>query len=187
MTHRRLLFVIALAWLCGACGSVPVERFYSLDALEPADAMPATVRRAVRRLAVGPVNLPERLDRPQLVWRDAAQQLVIAEQSRWAEPLSAAIARVVADNLARQLPGVLPVVAHSDADLRIELDIRRFDAERGRAVTLEAVWALRGDSVVRQGHLRLREEVADASIAALAAAHARALRGLGRDIANALR
>lgn len=185
MKRRNLLLALMVATLQAACGSVPVERFYRLDALEPATG--ENVREPMQRLSVGPVRLPEVLDRPQVVWLVGPQQVVIAEQSRWAEPLPSAISRVVADNLTRQLPGLLPVSPHAEADIRIELDVRRLDAEPGRAVTLEAVWSIRRSGGMTQGHARMRETVASPAIDALVDAHALVLHRLSQTIAADLR
>lgn len=184
MKRRYILLAMMTTTLQAACGSVPVERFYSLDALEPAAGEVAS--QTIQRLYVAPVRVPEALDRPQMVWRVGPRQLVIAEQSRWAEPLPSAIGRVVADNLARQLPGVLPVSPHTEADTRIELDIRRLDAELGRVVTLDVVWTIRRSTGMTQGRALKRETVTGTAIEDLVAAHERVLLSLSQDIATNL-
>lgn len=184
MKHRHILLVMMIAILQAACGSVPVERFYSLDALEPVTG--EIDRQPRQRLSVGPVHVPAALDRPQMVWRAGPQQLVIAEQSRWAEPLPGAIGRVVADNLARQTLGILAVAPQAEADIRIELDVRRLDAEPGRVVTLEAVWMIRRSGGTTQGRVLKRETFTGTAIEDLVAAHERVLLSLSRDIATDL-
>lgn len=184
MKARQHLTVLILIPLLVACGASLPERFYRLDALESGTAL---AEASSRRLSVGPVSVPESLDRPQMVWQVEAKRMVIAEQSRWAESLPSAISRVVADNLVRQVAGILPVAAHASADIRVELDIRRFDAVPGQWVTLEAVWMLRQTTNSKQGYVIVREPVAAASTDALVAAHERALLGLSRSIAADLR
>lgn len=181
MMRRHFLLALILAFLQAACGSVPVERFYRIDALEP--VADNHIRPPMKRLSVGPVSLTEVLDRPQMVWLIGPQQVLIAEQSRWAEPLPSAVSRVVADNLTRQLTGLLPVSPHAEADIRIELDIRRLDAEPGRAVTLEAVWSIDGADGRVSGQMRVREAVTSTATDDLVAAHARALHRLSQAIA----
>lgn len=180
MNIKHRLIVLSLIPLLAACGASLPERFYRLDALESGTA---SAMANNQRLSVGPVSVPDILDRPQMVWLVEAKRMVIAEQSRWAEPLPGAISRVVADNLARQVAGILPVAAHASADIRVELDIRRFDAVPGQGVTLEAVWMLRQAANAKQGYVLVRETVAAASTDALVAAHERALLGLSRSIA----
>lgn len=181
MKYRYILLVLAVAALQAACGSAPVERFYTLDALEPLAS--EISHPTPLRLSVGPVHVPDALDRPQMVWRAGAQQVVIAERSRWAEPLPSAISRVVADNLVRQTRGLIAVAPQTDADIRIELDIRRLDAEPGQAVSLEAVWLIRKSGHTTQGRALKSEPIAGIAIDDLVAAHERALESLSRDIA----
>jgi ABC-type transport auxiliary lipoprotein component len=63
-----------------ACAS-PREHLYSLD--NSSSEIPTAVRERATVL-VGPVNLPELVDRPQLVVRAGAYDIIINEQERWA-------------------------------------------------------------------------------------------------------
>ena len=111
MRWLPLLLVLA------ACSSPPRERFYTLDAPEP----PAAAQGAPS-IAVGPVTVPDLVDRPQIVVRGGPNQVHIVEQARWAEPLRSAIARVVAANLAAELGMRLAGPArNADADYRVAL------------------------------------------------------------------
>jgi hypothetical protein len=78
-------------------------------------------------VSVGPVSVPERVDRPQMVFRVSPQRVLIAEQSRWAEPLRHAIPRVITGNLGRLLEDAR-VASHgqnfgADADVRVLVDV----------------------------------------------------------------
>ena len=64
-------------------------------------------------MSVGPVSVPEIVHRPQFVVSLAANQVEIAQQARWAEPLNRAIPRVIAAYLAYSLADAR-VSAHSD-------------------------------------------------------------------------
>jgi len=179
----------ALATLAG-CASAP-ERFYALSfpgdesPPGPADDPPGPT------VVVAPAAVPELVDRPQLVTLTGAHQVVILEQQRWAEPLRAAIPRVVADGLGRQL-GAAQVSTRDEAlrspDCRVYLDVRRFDARREVAVDLEALWTVACASGGRRaGRTVAREPIRGASTEAIVAAQERALRGLTLDLARALR
>src|ERR687888_116152 len=111
--------LVAAALLISGCGTPPRERFFTLDAPEPPVAAPDAAA-----VAVWPVSVPEMVDRPQLVVRTTANEVVIAEQARWAEPLKSAIGRVVAANLVTEL-GMRLASARNDADYRVTLDILR--------------------------------------------------------------
>jgi uncharacterized lipoprotein YmbA len=144
-------------------------------------------------VAVGPVFVPDAVDRPQFVLRISGAEVRIAEQVRWAEPLKEGIARAVAANLAHALengrvsPRAQP--ATGEPDYRVILDVQRFDSALGEAATLEVMWTVhRTKNGDRQtGRVRLQEAVESAGYEGLVAAHARALAGVSRGIANAIR
>jgi uncharacterized protein len=176
--------LVAVAVLIASCGSPPRERFYTLEAPEPpADA------QAPYSIAVGPVSVPELVDRPQFVVRVSANQVAIAEQARWAEPLKSAIARVVAANLAQDLGArTLAQPRNGDADYRVLIDVQRFESTPGEAVLLEAQWTVVGPQGARRsGRSTQRERVQGRDYDALAAAHSAALAKLSSEIAEAIR
>jgi len=175
-------FMVFALLLVGACGSPPRERFYTLDAPEPpvaADGAPS--------IAVGPVSVPELVDRPQLVVRLGANQVALEEQARWAEPLRSAIARVVAANLAAALGARVVGQRNGDPDYRVTLDVQRFDSGDEGAL-IDAAWTV----VPRNGERRsgrsvAREKPQRKEHDALVAAHSAALAAISRDIAAAIR
>ncbi len=50
-------------------------------------------------IGVGPVRIPEYLNRPQMVTRGKSNLLTFAQYDRWAEPLGESIERTIAENL----------------------------------------------------------------------------------------
>ena len=194
MTIRFLISaVVALFMLAAAsgCARSPRVNFYTLSAMAPEAASPATPLRTV---AVGPVTLPELVDRPQLVIRVAADRVDIVETERWAEPLKSEIPRLLAENLARLLrPARVSTIDQGesrDAEYRVLVDIQRFESELGKGVTLDALWSVgRGLSIAapRKGRSLVHEPADGTGYEALVAAHGRALAALSGDIARALR
>lgn len=183
---HALLLVLVLA----ACGTPLTERFYTLDTSgrpQPA-AQPARYR-----IAVGPVTVPALVDRPQMVLRDGAHRVTLAEQSRWAEPLKDNIERVVAGNLALLLDDAEVAAASQSAaeaaGYRVLLDVQRFDSVLGEAATLEVLWTVRAadGSVTAAGRSLIREPAGGPGYDALVAAHDRALAALSRAVAAAIR
>ena len=173
---------LALALALAACGTPPRERFFTLNAPEPPVAAPAAAS-----IAVWPVSIPEMVDRPQLVVRTTANEVVIAEQARWAEPLKSAVARVVVANLASEL-GMRLAGARNDADYRVVLDILRFDSGPDQAVLIDAAWSVIGPKGARRtGRSVVQEKVATRYYDALAAAHSAALAKISQEIAAAIK
>jgi len=57
-------------------------------------------------IGIGPVKIPEYLDRPQMVTRNSDNTLNFAQFDRWGESLDFALERLVNENLSLMLPGV---------------------------------------------------------------------------------
>lgn len=180
---------VLLMWLIGmlaGCGGVsPPERFYTLEARGDVStsSLPVTYR-----VSIGPINVPELVNRPQMVFRVSPQRVVIAEQSRWAEPLDSAIGRVIAGNLARQLTGATIVATNTDADIRVFIDIQSFESVPGREAAIELIWTLKQwHKPPTSGHLAWHEPVTGNDHEAIVAAHELALVAISRAIADAIR
>jgi uncharacterized protein len=161
-------------------------------AITPAAASAASAPAAAS-VVVGPVTLPELVDRPQLVVRVAPNRVAILESERWAEPLRSQIPRVIAEDLGRLL-GSGRVASHlqhsgAEAGYRVLLDIERFEASPGEAVSVEAVWSLRraAGGVPLAGRSRVREAAAGEGYDALVAAYGRALLSVSSDLARVIR
>jgi uncharacterized lipoprotein YmbA len=148
---------------------------------------------AIDSVAVGPVTLPDLLDRPQLVARTGANRVEILETHRWAESLKSDIPRIIAANLAVLLPSTMvsayPQNAGLDAAYRISVDIQRIEMTAGEGVALEALWTVRraGGGAPKTGRTVVSESAGSAGYEALVAAQSRALAAVSRDLAQALR
>jgi uncharacterized lipoprotein YmbA len=187
----RLAHVIvlgALGVLAAGCGSTAPARFYTLTSTAPPAATASDVS-----IAVGPVSVPGAVDRPQIVVSTGANRVAVDEFNRWAAPLDTDIARVVAANLAALL-GTPRVTQFSqglsaDADLRVAIDVQRFESTLGEAALLDAVWTVRRakSGGAQTGRTTVREFAPQGGHDALAAAHSRALARLSQDIADAVR
>jgi uncharacterized lipoprotein YmbA len=179
-----ILCTLAAAW--AGCAS-PRSDFYTLNPL----AKPAA-GSAGYSVAVGPVSVPEIVDRPQIVVRTGPNQVAVDEFNRWGSPLKDAIARVVAANLASMLGtphvSVFPGPTASGARYRVVMEVMAFDSAPGESAALDAVWVVRSakDGASRAGRTTAREAVQEKGYTALAGAHSRALEKLSADIAGAV-
>ena len=71
-----------LAWLAG-CASSPASSFYILSPLPEAKARQETLVEGGVSLGIGPVTLPDYLDRPQRVSGLGTQRIEVDEYQRW--------------------------------------------------------------------------------------------------------
>ena len=188
---RAGILAICLAFATAGCSRSPRVTFYTLES--GAKAEYAAAATAAPAVVVGPVTLPEVVDRPQLVVRVATNRVDILEAHRWAEPLKSEIPRLIAEDLGSLL-GSSRVLSYlqntgADADYRVLVDIQRFESSSGEAVTVEAVWSLRrvGGGAPKTGHSLVHEPVAAAGYDPLVAAYGRALLAVSADLAKAIR
>jgi uncharacterized lipoprotein YmbA len=186
--RSSLLCFTAMAGL-SACGTSPPERFFTLAA-DPPPASTATQSAPAFSIIVGPVTIPEIVDRPQFVLRSSPNRVEIAELVRWAAPLKSEIPRVVADHLARLLEGSRPSTSAQRAtgvpDYRVLIDVQRFESAPGESATIHALWEVRGKTGAPVAGRSAISEPAAAGYDDLVAAHSRALAALSRDIAAAI-
>lgn len=183
-----VLAVIAIA-LAACAGSPTKENFYTLSG--PQAPMPAA-GAAPPSVFVGPVTVPEAVDRLPMVLRTTANQVEISDAHRWAEPLKASIPRVLAETLMRELatPDVRFARTSSslDADFRVAVDVQRFESSLDQGATVDALWTVTPrQGRPRSGRSTVSEPAASADPGGVAAAHSRALERVGRDIAAAMK
>lgn len=162
---------LAALVLAGGCGRSPDPRLYTLMTRSgthtyPAQALVVEVRRP---------SIAGYLDRREIVRGVTAQQLELASGALWAEPLATMIGRVLASDLAQRLPQS-QVVTEQGAlaarpDVRVEIDVQRFEQDRG-ALVLEAQVSVRDGSATepRLSRVALSTQSAASATGALVAA-----------------
>jgi len=132
--------------LLSACASSPPVDFYVLSPLPEAQARTQSLREGDLSLGIGPLSLPDFLDRPQLVSRTAPNRLELDEYQRWGGSLRTDFVNVLAENLAHLLGSsrvqILPAEVPLPLDYRLVVEVLRFGiAEDGQA-HLKVRWAL---------------------------------------------
>jgi len=177
-----------------SCARTPPPQLYLLNAAAPPSALTA-VRQAVavETFGIGPVILPEYLDRPQLVTRVTENRLEASDIHRWAEPLKEGVPRMLRENLSRILAPTRILVhpwQHGEGpSLRLRLEIQRFEAGPDEAMHLMAIWTIvdgNGRVAVAQQRSEIRIALEIQDYEARAAAASEALTRLGREIAATL-
>jgi len=180
---------------CSFKSETAASRFYMLRPL-PADATSpgAPGGEAGPVLALGPINVPAYLDRPQIVTRAPGAEVKLSEFDRWAEPLQDNVAAVLADNLSSLVPtnrvSAYPDRLPADFDLRVTVDVTRFDGPLGGDVVLDARWSLVSGSKEAETHMQRSHFVQPAGgpgYPDLVEAMSRALDALSRELAQEIR
>ncbi|MEQ1803030.1 MAG: PqiC family protein [Gammaproteobacteria bacterium] len=133
----------ALLLLVAACASSPAPRYFRLAALAEPAASATPVAAAV---IVGPFQLADYLDRPQLVTRNGPNGVTMADYERWAEPLDANFQSVVAANVGRLLGSdqvlEFPAQAIVRAGRRVTGRVLQLDVDTAGLAVLEVQWGV---------------------------------------------
>jgi uncharacterized lipoprotein YmbA len=186
----RIPLLLVTVVVAGGClGRTPPTHFYVLATMD----QPAVAGDRAVSVGVGPVNLAGYLDRPQIVTRPSADKIDLADFDQWGEPLRDGISRVLAENLARQLPAakiwVFPWRGLEGVRYQVIVDVTRFDGPAAGETALEARWRILDGASgkdVASKTTRLAEPAGGPGYAMTVSAMSRALGALSRDIAQAL-
>jgi uncharacterized lipoprotein YmbA len=190
---RRNSLAVMVAILCAACGSPPRERFYTLAPAPGAPAAAVAIAQPRTSIAIGPVRVPDAVDRPQMVVREGPNRVEILEQQRWAGSLRSEIGRALVAGVGDRLPDAQVSAADSQAArgaiYRVAIDVERFDAALNDSVSIQALWTIRqaDGAQLASGRYSASEPTGPGAYDAIAAAYGRTLAGMSGVIADALR
>lgn len=194
MRHRIVLAGV-LVLLAGCInlgeGTRKRVRLYTLQPTISAAASPGYDIGG--RVGIGPVYLPDYLQRTQVVILFPPNEYRLAEFAKWAEPLEENILRVTAENLSRLLGNervlTFPWRSNWKPIYRIRMNIRRFEAVADEAAHLAVLWTIEAPETEKapriglfQGVSPLQGKGADA----VAAAMSRTLGDFSRRLAEEL-
>jgi uncharacterized lipoprotein YmbA len=151
MIFSRRLALLTLAGLLAGCSifspKPDLSRFYVLNA-QTVKAAPIPPPDPTLSLVVFSADVPDYLDRPQMVSRLPGNQASLDEYHRWAEPLGAAVARVLAQNIALYSESshvaTFPVPPGFGQEFEVNVQILQFDGALDGDVTLRVQWRISG-------------------------------------------
>ena len=187
-----VLLSVAVAALIAGCGSTQPARMYTLTPLEHHESKP-TVEQGMDQVSVSiaPVEVPDYLDRLQIVTRDGNNGLKLAEFDRWGGSLGENISMVMVENLSLLLGSdrvfTYPRLSPEKPDVRVGVRVLRLDCMPGDRVELKAQWIVTVGQEKQVAANRLStftERVSDGRYETLVAAVSRAVGQLSREIAK---
>jgi uncharacterized lipoprotein YmbA len=184
-----LLWTLLLVGVVG-CATTEPARFYTLSPLSGAQA-PA---KPCVTLGLGPVSLPEYLDRPQIVTQTSANEMKLGDFDQWAEPLEKTFTRTLGENLSAllcveeviQYPGK----SADGVDYQVTVNVGRFHGMADGTALLQAQWTVAkegSEKTITKKQSNIRIPVEGSGFAALVAAQSRALEKLSTEIASEIR
>lgn len=141
-TGFLVLVLLATAQLVAGCfGRTPQTQYYAFSSQ-------SLVRENTGDtiILIGPFDIPNYLNRSQIVVREQGTSIEVLDFERWAEPLADAIPRRVSSELNNLLSSSLavpfPTVTDANAEYRIRGRIENFEASTDGNVILRVRWAI---------------------------------------------
>ncbi|MFZ6647009.1 PqiC family protein [Undibacterium sp. TJN25] len=158
---RAAIFIglpVLAALLLAGCATPASERYYRLA--YPLGGMVGgagteTTSPAIRyELIVGSVQIPEAINRAQLVVQKSDTEALVSDDQRWVAPLDEQIALAVLAGLRSRLPGawlassatVSAVPAPGLPRYHLKVQVEQLLIQSGERVTLEAGWIVQDGS-----------------------------------------
>jgi uncharacterized lipoprotein YmbA len=198
MSHwRSTLFALLVALAVGmlvvsGCSTGPPTRLYVLTSLTSAESLPQATGIRGMSLGVGPVELPQYVNRPQIVTGQHSSELQSAASAQWAESLQDGFTRVLAENLSLLLAtdriALFPWKTFVP-EYQVVVEVTHFLGQTGGEVSLVALWSILSknsrDALVSKKS-SFRDSAGSSEYEALAAAMSRTVAALSREIAAAL-
>jgi uncharacterized lipoprotein YmbA len=142
---------------------------------------------------VGPVKIPEYLDRPEMTTRSTPYSLQFAEFDKWAEPLEKSLARVLAENLSILLSTdrvvVFPWAGSVHVLYQVTVDVEQLEYTSDGKALLVAGWSVFGNDggkLLAIKRSRIIVPVQSTGFEAIASAQSRAVGDMSREIAAGL-
>ena len=142
-----LLLAVVLAF--GGClspANSPTPRFYTLQAMEAGQATRTFQVPSSALIGIGRVNVPEYLNRPQIVTQSTNNLLHFAQFDRWGEPLEPSLVRLVSKDLSIILPGATLMLSPWNLAIPVKyqviMDVVQMDSRLDKDLCLTVQWTV---------------------------------------------
>jgi len=150
MCRTYVCLIVTCIIMTYGCARTPQARFYILQPQPSAvDQSQPSVSVNDMIIGVGPVELPEYLDRPQMVTRISSSELHLSEFNRWAESLEKNFSSVLAENLSVLLSTdkvlVYPWIGSIEVKRQVRVNVLQFDGVPGGKILLKVLWGVKDE------------------------------------------
>ena len=128
---------------CISIPNSPMPRFYALSALDRTEVIKDSPKMII---GIGPVKIPEYMDRPQIVTEDKDKMLHFAQFDRWGESLDLGLARLIREDLTVMFPGtkltLYPWNPSIDVKYQVLIEVVQLDNEFDRDMSFVVQWTV---------------------------------------------
>ncbi len=192
LKRLTVLFFVFLMLITAGCAGTKASRFYTLHpTANQADGQASVSKNNNVVVSIGHIEIPNILDRPQIVTYSGNNQVEFLEFDRWAGSFKDDISRVLIKDLsslvAKDGISVVSWRQPGSSDYRIDLNINRFGSISDSEVALSVRWIVmesKGKNVIHIKESDLIEPIEGAGVDASVAAMSRAIGELSRELAD---
>ena len=154
MKQKKIKSCLGLGSICfvlvlGGCISIPnspTPRFYPLLAVDENQVSKKINIAPGVIIGVGPVKIPEYLNRPQMVTINKKKMLQFAQFDRWGESLDLGLARLIREDLTVMLPGskltLYPWNPSIAVKYQVVAEVVQLDSELDKDMFLVVQWTV---------------------------------------------
>jgi uncharacterized protein len=190
-----LLVFVATPLVLAGCGTSPPSKFYVLNAVKGQDVSgQVTSAPHALGLAVGPIAIPDYLDRPQIVTHMAQNELAFSEFDRWSGSLREDVERVLIENLSVLLASERVLVVswqrRTTGGYRVGIEVTRFESVPSGSVILKAIWGVAShdaSKVFVTQAFSITQPLSGKDYSAVVAGMSQALGALSQEIATSVK
>jgi uncharacterized lipoprotein YmbA len=182
------------ALLLTACINTPLPDYYVItpERVGSDSGVNAAVNPELA-LGIGPVTIPETVNRPNIVTPLDSNQVEVAEYHRWSEPLIENISRVVVTNIADRL-SLSKLYAYpwlgNPVDYQVRIDVLQMTGTPAESVSMQVRWQVLTGEKPRQLLLtritEYDESISTEGYSAMVSAYSRLVAALSDDISKAV-
>lgn len=189
-----VLFFLTMVGFSGCMTSRPAS-FYTLHPIEK-DSYERTNELIEEGpvLAIGPIEIPEYLNRPQIISSPNKNVVKFAEFDHWAEPLKHNITRVIFENISLLLNTnrifVFPKTSKLPIQYKINIEFIKLDGKLGKELDLNALWSIAdGETkkIISMNRTNIKEPLKDSKYVSYVSAQSESLEKLCIEISEEIK
>lgn len=178
---------------CLSAGSSPDSRFYMLKSMGQGEVNKTFNLPAGVITLIGPVDIPQYLDRPQMVTENDQGMISIAQFDRWGDALDLEISRQIIRNLNLLIPGAtfetFPCNFAIPLNYQVIIEIQQLKCNLKKDLVLVAQWSIIDTNTKKMVFTKrsdLVQQINPQNYSGLADALSKAVASLSNEIAENL-
>jgi len=141
LQFKLFLYMLAGSLITGCFNQREATRYYTLGDTQPVSQTVGNIL-----IALGPMEIPEYLNRQEIVIRKGETSLTMLRFDRWAEPLDVAVKRHLSDELNAQLEYAFvfpfPALTGLEREYQVSGIISAFEADEDGNIRLTVRWGI---------------------------------------------